>query len=116
MRAPLLFAGAVAGLLSVVTRASAEDKKPASPIELKVVSKKDKYVFDGGGMTPKEYKEKLEELAKKLEKGERATPPKAAQCRPRPTAREHLEGSGRRLRRRRLKRLQIRSHRRRRVP
>jgi hypothetical protein len=52
------------------------EDKPAGPITLSVVSKKDKYVFDGAGKTPKEYKEELEALAKKLEKGERATPPK----------------------------------------
>jgi len=40
------------------------------------VSKKEKYTFDGGGKTAKEYKESLEALAKKLDKGELATPPK----------------------------------------
>ena len=70
-----------ASLFAFATVASAEEPKqkdkPAGPITLTVVSKKDKYVFDGAGKTPKEYKEELEALAKKLEKGERAVPPKA---------------------------------------
>jgi hypothetical protein len=70
-----------ASLFAFAAVASAEEPKPkdkpAGPITLTVVSKKDKYVFDGAGKTPKEYKEELEALAKKLEKGERAVPPKA---------------------------------------
>lgn len=67
---------AVAVVLGVVGSATAEDKKPAGPIALKVVSNKDKYVFDGGGKTPAEYKKELEELAKNLAKGGPARPPK----------------------------------------
>ena len=56
----------------------ADDKKePAGPIVLKVLSKKDKYVFDGGGKTEKEFKASLEDLTKKQENGERINPPKA---------------------------------------
>jgi hypothetical protein len=47
-----------------------EDKKPAGPVLLKVVLKKDKYVFGGGGRTPKEYKAYLEDLAKKQKEAE----------------------------------------------
>jgi hypothetical protein len=57
--------------------ASAEDKKSDGPVTLTLVAKTDKYKFDGGGRTPKEYKEYLEDLAKKQEKGERVAPPKA---------------------------------------
>jgi hypothetical protein len=70
-----------ASLFAFAAVASAEEPKPkdkpAGPITLTVVSKKDKYVFDGAGKTPKEYKEELEALAKELVKGERAVPPKA---------------------------------------
>jgi hypothetical protein len=80
MRAWSIAAGVVAGVLAVAGSTPAQDKKddkkPAGPIVLKVVSKKNKYVFDGGGKSPKEYKEELEGIAKKLEKGQRATPPK----------------------------------------
>lgn len=76
MRAGLLIAGIAAGLFALTCQASADDKKPDGPVVLKVVSKKDKYVFDGGGKTPKEYKEDLEALVKNLEKGERVRPPK----------------------------------------
>jgi hypothetical protein len=56
----------------------ADDKKePAGPIVLKVISKKDKYVFDGGGKTAKDFKADLEDLTKKQENGERINPPKA---------------------------------------
>lgn len=57
--------------------ASAEEKKPAGPVSLTIKSKSDKYKFDGGGKTPAEYKKHLEELAKQMEKGGLATPPKA---------------------------------------
>jgi hypothetical protein len=76
MRAGFLIAGIAAGLFVPSGPTSADDKKPAGPVVLKVASKKDKYVFDGGGKTPKEYKEDLEALAKNLEKGERVRPPK----------------------------------------
>jgi hypothetical protein len=59
--------------------ASADDKKdtkPAGPVTLSVVSKKDKYLFDGGGKTAEEYKKDLEEIAKKADKGERVMRPK----------------------------------------
>ncbi len=75
-----LFAGALAGLFALAGVASAEDKKdtkPAGPVVLKVVSKKDKYLFDGSGKTAKEYKEYLDDLAKQQDKGERVMPPKA---------------------------------------
>jgi len=62
-----------------VSEASADDAKnpPTGPVVLKVVSKKDKYLFDGSGKTAKEYKADLEALAKAQENGERITPPKA---------------------------------------
>lgn len=75
MRIWLLVAGVV-GLCVAGGTAAAQDKKPAQPVTLKLVSKKDKYVFDGGGMTPREYKADLEALVKNLEKGERVRPPK----------------------------------------
>jgi hypothetical protein len=71
---------AFAALFALVGTASAEeprrDDKPTGQITLSVVSKKDKYVFDGGGKPAKEYKEQLEAIAKQLEKGAPATPPK----------------------------------------
>jgi len=73
--------GVVAGLLAVTGPASADDKKddkkPAGPVVLKVVSKKDKYVFDGGGRTPKDYKAYLEGAAKKIAAGQLIPAPKA---------------------------------------
>jgi hypothetical protein len=68
-----------ATLLAVAGSTSAAEPRPedkAGPIKLTVVSKKDKYVFDGGGKTPAEYKKELEAIAKKLEAGESAQPPK----------------------------------------
>lgn len=58
--------------------AAADDKKPpsTSPLALKVVLKKEKYTFDGGGQTSEEYKKGLEATAKAIAKGERVTPPK----------------------------------------
>ena len=78
MRAWLLIAGVAAGLFAVTGQVSADDKKDekTGPIVLKVVSKQEKYVFDGGGKSPKDYKADLEALAKSLEKGERVRPPK----------------------------------------
>ncbi len=67
---------AVLALFVFATSASAQDKKKPGPIQLKIVAKTDKYKFDGGGKTADEYKQTLETTAKKLEKGERATPPK----------------------------------------
>jgi hypothetical protein len=66
-----------AGLaLALCTPAHAEDKKAEGPVTLKLVAKKNKYKFDGGGKTPAEYKKELEELAGKAKKGERVSPPK----------------------------------------
>ena len=67
----------VLAILFALAGVASADDKAAGPITLSVVSKKDKYAFDGGGKTPAEYKAQLEETAKKLEKGEPATPPKA---------------------------------------
>jgi hypothetical protein len=69
--------GAIA--FACVGPASADDSKdqPVGPVVLKVVSKKDKYVFDGVGKTAKEYKADLDDLTKKQENGERINPPKA---------------------------------------
>jgi len=64
-------------VLFAASPVASQDKKADGPIALKLIAKTDTYKFDGGGETPKGFKEKLEELAKKLEKGERATPPKA---------------------------------------
>lgn len=67
---------ALAGVAPAQDPKPKDKDKPAGPVRLSVVSKKDKYVFDGGGKTPKEYKAGLEAVAKKLEKGEAAAPPK----------------------------------------
>jgi hypothetical protein len=66
---------AVAFLAFSVT-AFAADKKQADSISLKIVVKKDKYKFDGGGKTAKEYKAHLEDLAAKAKKGELGEAPK----------------------------------------
>ena len=81
MRAWFLSASVAAVSLFAAGIAAADDVKEAKedkkgPIVLKVVSKKDKYVFDGGGKTPKEYKESLEAIAKKLKNGQPARPPR----------------------------------------
>jgi hypothetical protein len=71
-------AGATVALLSAGSAPAQEkkdDKKPAGPLVLKVVSKKEQYVFGGGGRTPKEYKAYLEDLAKK-QKDDVVFPPK----------------------------------------
>jgi hypothetical protein len=68
-----VLAGATVVLLAVGAGRAQEkkdDKKPAAPLVLKVVSKKDQYLFGGGGRTPKEYKAYLEDLAKKQAKAE----------------------------------------------
>jgi hypothetical protein len=70
---------AFAWLFAFAAAASAEEPKdkPAGPITLSVVSKKDKYIFEGAGKTPKEYKEELEKTAKLLAEGaEKVRPPK----------------------------------------
>lgn len=71
------FVLAVAASFVLAMSASAEDKKPEGPVTLKLVAKKDKYTFDGGGKTAGEYKKDLEAVAAKLAKGEDARPPKA---------------------------------------
>lgn len=78
MRGFTMLAGLVAGVVTFGGTAVAQDKKdkPASPIVLKVVSKKDKYVFDGGGKTPAEFKAHLEDIAKRLSEGQDVRPPK----------------------------------------
>jgi hypothetical protein len=65
-----VFGGALAALFAVAGTATAQDKDKAGPIKLTVVSKKDKYTFDGGGKTPAEYKKHMEDLAAKSKKGE----------------------------------------------
>jgi hypothetical protein len=67
---------AVAVTLVLGAAASADDKKPAGPVTLKLVAKSDKYKFDGGGKTAAEYKKELEDLAAKAKKGELVRPPK----------------------------------------
>lgn len=64
-------------VLFVAGPASSQDTKADGPIALKLVAKTDTYKFDAGGATPQAFKAKLEELAKKLQKGEPAMPPKA---------------------------------------
>ncbi|MBA4066435.1 MAG: hypothetical protein C0501_22525 [Isosphaera sp.] len=69
----------LAALLAVSATAPPDDKKdarPALPVTLTVVSKADKYVFDGGGLTPAEYKKALEERAKNIAKGADVKAPK----------------------------------------
>ena len=67
----------VAAFAAVFAVASAEDKKQPSPVELKLVNKGGKYKFDGGGLTAAEYKTSLLETAKKIDKGEKVSVPKA---------------------------------------
>ncbi len=55
--------------------ATAQDKAAASPIQLTLIAKKDKYKFDGGGKTPTEYKKYLEELAEQSKQGQLVQPP-----------------------------------------
>ena len=69
----------LAALLAVSGAAPPDDKKdakPAPPVTLTVVSKADKYVFDGGGQTPAEYKKALEDRAKNIASGADIKPPK----------------------------------------
>lgn len=65
-----------AALFTFAPAASAEDKKPAGPVTLTIVAKSDKYKFDGGGKTPAEYKQALEDVAKQQKVGGLVTPPK----------------------------------------
>ena len=67
---------AVAAMLGFGATVSAEDKKPAGPVTLKLVAKTDKYKFDGGGKTPAEFKKQLEDVAAQQKAGKLATPPK----------------------------------------
>lgn len=78
MRTGFFAASIAAGLLAFAGSIAADDKKDekAGPIVLKVVSKQDKYVFDGGGKSAKEFQEELEAMAKKIAKGEPVRPPK----------------------------------------
>jgi hypothetical protein len=78
MRAFPLVAGVVAGVFAFGGTGVAQDKKdqPDGPVVLKVVSKKDKYIFDGGGKTPKEYKAHLEDVAAQIAAGKDVKPPK----------------------------------------
>jgi hypothetical protein len=71
----LVVVGALTGLAFGSANAAAQDKA-TGPVVLKVVSKQDKYVFDGGGKSPKEFKEHLEEIAKLLNRGQDVRPPK----------------------------------------
>ncbi len=68
----------VAAVLTCATLTAVDDSKERSsgPVVLRVVSKKDKYVFDGSGKTAKEFKAELEDLAKRQANGERIDPPK----------------------------------------
>lgn len=78
MRVFTVLAGVVASVFAFGGTGVAQDKKdkPAGPVVLKVVSKKDKHVFDGGGKTPKEFKENLETIARQIAAGMDARPPK----------------------------------------
>jgi hypothetical protein len=67
----------IATVFAFVTVATAEDKKPDGPLVLKLIAKTDKYKFDGDGKKPADYKTALEEIAKKIEKGDPVTAPKA---------------------------------------
>src|SRR5262245_839163 len=71
-----IFLLAMMALLVLGVSASAQDKKPAGPVTLKLIAKTDKYKFDGGGKTPKEYKAELERIAKLIADGKEAEPPK----------------------------------------
>jgi hypothetical protein len=78
MRPVILLALFLAALATAPGAAAADDKKdpkPAGPVTLTVVSKKDKYVFDGGGKSAKEYKAAMERLAKVLAEGDLINPP-----------------------------------------
>lgn len=46
----------------------AQQPKKGEAIELKLVAKKDTYTWDGGGKTPKEFKQMLDDLAKAQKK------------------------------------------------
>jgi len=46
-----------------------QSKKDAGPLELKIVAKKDKHVFNAGGKTPKEYRALLEQIRDEIKKG-----------------------------------------------
>lgn len=76
MRILIVFASVLASASFAASEDPKTEDKSAGPITLSVVSKTEKYTFDGAGKSPKEYKADLEALAKKLEKGERASPPK----------------------------------------
>jgi hypothetical protein len=65
-----------AGAFVFAATASAEDKKPPSPVALSIVAKTDKYKFDAGGKTPAEFKKQLEDVAALQKKGKLAAPPK----------------------------------------
>lgn len=73
----VLFAAPLLALaLAVAPGASADDKKPTSPLVLKLVAKTDTYKFDGGGKTPAEFKKLLEDIAAQQKGGKIAAPPK----------------------------------------
>lgn len=64
---------ATAALFFFGATASADEK---SPVTLKLVAKKDKYKFDGGGKSAEEYKKYLQEQAELSKKGELRQAPK----------------------------------------
>jgi len=73
MRSILL---AATTLAVVAFSAPAQEKPPESPVKLKLIAKTATYKFDGGGLSPAEYKAALEATAAKLKKGEPAAVPK----------------------------------------
>jgi hypothetical protein len=66
----------VVSVLALTTGTAAADEKLAGPVTLTVVPKTDTYKFDGSGKTAADYKKDLEAVAKTLETGGRAEPPK----------------------------------------
>lgn len=67
---------AAVALVAFAATVSAEDKKPASPLALKLVAKADKYKFEAGGKTPAEFKKHLDGVAAAQKNGKLAQPPK----------------------------------------
>jgi hypothetical protein len=58
-------------LVSLTDAAPADEKKDAGPLVLKIKANKDKYAWDAGGKTPKEFKKALEEIAEAMKKNPR---------------------------------------------
>lgn len=69
-------AAPVLALAATVAPLGADDKKPTSPLVLKVIAKTDSYKFDGSGKTPAEFKKMLEDVAAQQKDGQIVAGPK----------------------------------------